>query len=213
MGPGFSGAAGDPAIRVEGVAPEEPFAVFRGAVGVIVRYETEDVGITRAFIRNGPVTAVEHARRPERSRDVIERGPIGIDVRRRTAVWGLHGFDKSGEFAEDVWFGAEATHAFAPGEVGSEEPAGSQAGDDVLDGEDPELLLVTSDVDLHVTLIGEATSLASLGQLQPIGRKKGQTARAMKAVATHAAQQPATAKANRGFQAASRWASRSETDR
>ena len=84
--------------------------------------------------------------------------------------------------------------------------------DDYLD-EDPELLLVTSDVDLHVTLIGEATSLASLGPLQPIGRKKGQTARAMKAVATHAAQQPATAKANRGFQAASRCASRSETDR
>jgi hypothetical protein len=28
--------------------------------------------------------------------------------------------------------------------------------------------LLTRDVDLHVTLIGEATSLASLGPLQPI---------------------------------------------
>ena len=89
----------------------------------------------------------------------------------------------------------------------------AEAGDDILGGEDPELLLVTSDVDLHDLLIGEMNTLASLGPPQPIGRKKGQTAKAMKAAATHAAQKPATAKANRGFQAPSRCAARSETDR
>jgi len=104
-------------------------------------------------------------------------------------------------------------HAFAPGEVGSVEATSGEAGDDILGGEDPELLLVTSDVDLHDLLIGEMNTLASLGPPQPIGRKKGQTAKAMKAAATHAAQKPATAKANRGFQAPSRWAARSETDR
>ena len=93
------------------------------------------------------------------------------------------------------------------------EATGSQASDDVFGGEDPQLLLVTSDVDLHRTLIDGATSLASLGPLQPIGRKNGHTANAMKAVATQMEQKPATAKAAQGFQATSRWASRSDTDR
>ena len=48
---------------------------------------------------------------------MIERGSIGGDVRRRTAVRGLHGFDESGELAVDVGFGAEAAHAFEPGDV------------------------------------------------------------------------------------------------
>ena len=49
---------------------------------------------------------------------MIERGAIISHVRGRFAVRRLHGFDESGEFAVNVRFSAEATHAFAPGEVG-----------------------------------------------------------------------------------------------
>jgi hypothetical protein len=47
------------------------------------------------------------------------------------------------------------------------EAAGGQAGEDVFGGEDPELLLLTRDVDLHVLLIDEAAALASLAPLSP----------------------------------------------
>ena len=86
------------------------------------------------------------------------------------------------------------------------EAAGGKPGEDLIRSEDPELLLLARDVDLHDLLIGVAESLASLAPAHPIGRKKGQTARAMKTTATQPAPKPATARARTDFQADSRWA-------
>ena len=104
-------------------------------------------------------------------------------------------------------------HTLAPGEVGGMEASGGKPGQDLLRGEDPELLLLTSDVDLHVLFDRRDRGPRKPRPAQPIGRKKGQTARAMKATATQPAPKPATAKAKTDFHADSRWATGRATDK
>ena len=126
---------------LEGTAPPAPYRIERDLLDG--RDEITDRGamLPRRHRRNRGILVLTRSRR--RHADAAEFSPV----------------------AE----GRPRGHPFAPGEVGSQEAAGSQAGDDVLGGEDPELLLVTRDVDLHVTLIGGVTSLASLGLISAHG--------------------------------------------
>ncbi len=68
--------------------------------------------------------------------------------------------------------GSPGGHALAPGEVGGMETARRKSGEDLVGGEDPELLLLASDVDLHDLLIGVAEALASLAPLSPSAGRK-----------------------------------------